>query len=167
MSTTTKPAPLDFLGSPARVYASEGALGLVHVEHRPGEMPPLHVHHAEDEGFYVLEGSLTIYLPGESVELGAGDFYLAPRGVPHTFEAGPEGSSTLVQSVPGGFRIFTPAIAHPDIPQFRREIGAFAKNGVAIDAGVSLPNALAMHNRGCQRRNVRRIVQSVKMALRR
>ena len=25
---------------------------------RPGDMPPLHVHHGEDEAFYVIEGEL-------------------------------------------------------------------------------------------------------------
>ena len=63
-------------------------LGLVHMDKPAGEMPPLHVHHNEDEGFYVLGGELTLYLPGESVTLRAGDFFLAPRGVPHAYEVG-------------------------------------------------------------------------------
>lgn len=116
MTTVTKPAPLNFLGAPARVLAREGELGLVHIRHAAGEMPPLHVHHGEDEGFYVIDGSLTLYLPGESVELGAGDFYLAPRGVPHTFESGPDGAELLVPSVPSGFARFVEAVAALDDP---------------------------------------------------
>ena len=28
-------------------------------------MPPLHVHQREDEVFHVVEGQLTVFLPGE------------------------------------------------------------------------------------------------------
>ena len=67
MSTLSQPATLDFLGSAARILASGEGLGLVHMDQPAGEMPPLHVHHNEDEGFYVLGGEMTLYLPGESV----------------------------------------------------------------------------------------------------
>ena len=50
-----------------------------------GDMPPLHIHHAEDEGFYVLEGEVTLYLPEERCACAEGDFFLAPRGAPHTY----------------------------------------------------------------------------------
>ena len=53
-----------------------------------GDMPPLHVHRDEDEGFYVLAGALTLYLPGESVTLGSGDFFLAQHGVPTPTRSG-------------------------------------------------------------------------------
>jgi quercetin dioxygenase-like cupin family protein len=89
MSTATQPAAIDFLGSPAYVLASTEELGLVRVEHPAGDMPPLHVHHNDDEGFYCLDGEITLYLPGESVTLRPGDFFLAPRGVPHTYETTP------------------------------------------------------------------------------
>ena len=58
--------------------------GLVHMDMPAGDMPPLHVHRDEDEGFYCLGGEITLYLPGESVTLRAGDFFLAPRGIPHS-----------------------------------------------------------------------------------
>ena len=51
-----------------------------------GLMPPLHVHD-EDEAFHVLEGSVTVYAGGETVELQAGDSYVAPKSVPHTHRA--------------------------------------------------------------------------------
>ena len=92
MTTVTQPQPVNFLGATARVLATGGSLGLVHMDKPAGEMPPLHVHHNEDEGFYVLGGELTLFLPGESVTLRAGDFFLAPRGVPHAYEVGPDGA---------------------------------------------------------------------------
>src|SRR5690242_7304435 len=114
MSTTTQPAAVDFLGATATVLASGGALGLVHMDLPAGEQPPLHVHQREDEGFYVLGGEVTMYLPGRSITLGAGDFFLAPRGVPHAYEVGPEGARVLVASTPAGFERFVLDVAALD-----------------------------------------------------
>jgi quercetin dioxygenase-like cupin family protein len=47
--------------------------------------PPLHVHQAQEDTFYVLSGVLTVQLGEEVVELEAGDYASAPPGVPHTF----------------------------------------------------------------------------------
>jgi hypothetical protein len=74
---------------PRLALAGGGALGLVHMDTPAGAMPPLHVHRHDDEGFFVLGGELTLYLPGESVTLRPDEFCLAPRGIPHAYEAGP------------------------------------------------------------------------------
>lgn len=42
-----------------------------------------HRHAAEDEMFWVLEGSLTIRLRDRDVVLGPGEFFIVPRGVEH------------------------------------------------------------------------------------
>ncbi len=47
--------------------------------------PPPHVHHAHEEGFYILEGEIEFAVGGETVRVGAGGWVLAPIGVPHTF----------------------------------------------------------------------------------
>ena len=72
----------------ARRTRSAGSASVAVVERtlRYGEMPPLHMHEHE-EGFYVVEGSLTIYVGGDAVRLEPGDSFLAPKGVPHTFRA--------------------------------------------------------------------------------
>ena len=46
---------------------------------------PLHVHHSDDEAWYVLEGRLGFRLGDRTVEAGPGSAALAPRGVAHTF----------------------------------------------------------------------------------
>lgn len=46
---------------------------------------PLHVHHADDEAWYVLEGALRFCLGEEIVEAGAGAAVLAPKGTPHAY----------------------------------------------------------------------------------
>ena len=110
----TAPA-LDFLGAKARILSDAasggGMLGLVEIEAPPGDMPPLHVHHAEHEGFYMLEGSATLFTPGREVTLEPGDFFLAPRGVPHTYETGDEGARWLVTSTPAHFEAFVRDVA--------------------------------------------------------
>ena len=106
---------VQFLASRARVLASGGGLGLVEmVEVPPGDMPPLHVHHAEDEGFYVLEGEVTIFHPGEQIVLGPGDFALTPKGTPHAYRVGDAPARALVTSTPSGFERFVIAVAALD-----------------------------------------------------
>lgn len=46
---------------------------------------PLHVHHKDDEAWYVLEGSLRFQLGDQEVEAGPGTAVLAPRGMPHSY----------------------------------------------------------------------------------
>lgn len=115
----TAPAEVMFLGSRARVLAGAetGAshLGLVEMAGMPpGDMPPLHVHRAEDEGFYVLEGEITVFEPGEERTLRAGEFALTPRGVPHTYRVGDRPARALVVSTPAGFERFVAAVAALD-----------------------------------------------------
>jgi len=47
--------------------------------------PPRHVHHGQDEWFYPLVGTYVIEVGDERFELGAGDFLLAPKGLPHVW----------------------------------------------------------------------------------
>lgn len=106
-----------FLGSRVRILHEGGNLGVVDMlEVPPGDMPPLHVHHAEDECFYVLKGELTLYMPGAERTLGPGDFLLAPRGIPHTYRVGDEPCHVLVVSQPAGFERFVSAVARLDAP---------------------------------------------------
>jgi quercetin dioxygenase-like cupin family protein len=48
--------------------------------------PPLHVHAAQDDSFYVLEGVLAVQSGDEVFDLHAGDFVSFPPGVWHTFD---------------------------------------------------------------------------------
>src|SRR5919202_1846800 len=47
--------------------------------------PPPHVHERMHDMFYVLEGTLTMRVGEETLELAAGGFACAPPGVVHTF----------------------------------------------------------------------------------
>lgn len=112
VSTATRREELDFLGCRARILASGEPLGLVDMVEVPaGHIPPLHVHRVGDEGFYVIDGEVTLFMPGEQVALGAGDFFLAPHGVPHTYRVGRAPARWLVTSSPAGFERFVARVA--------------------------------------------------------
>jgi mannose-6-phosphate isomerase-like protein (cupin superfamily) len=74
------------------VLAADGA-SLVLAEWRdpggatdpPRYIAPLHVHHSDDEAWYVLEGTLRFRLDDDEVEAQAGGAVVAPRGVAHTY----------------------------------------------------------------------------------
>jgi quercetin dioxygenase-like cupin family protein len=109
-----------FLHNRVRIHISGaetgGALALLEETGPPGDQPPLHVHHHEDEGFYVLDGELTLWV-GDAVHvLRAGEGILAPRGVPHTLRVGDSEARWLVMSSPAGFEDFVRAIATPEPP---------------------------------------------------
>jgi mannose-6-phosphate isomerase-like protein (cupin superfamily) len=74
---------------------------------------PLHVHYEEDEGFYVLEGSVSITVGDDVVELKAGEHAFGPRGVPHRFDVGPEGARMVWVLTPGGFEDFVEEASVP------------------------------------------------------
>ena len=51
----------------------------------PRYIAPLHVHHEDDEAWYVLEGVLTVRVGEDDVEVPTGGAVLVPRGTPHTY----------------------------------------------------------------------------------
>lgn len=52
----------------------------------PGGGPPPHVHSREEEGFYILEGEITIQAGDMRIKATAGMFANMPVGTPHSFK---------------------------------------------------------------------------------
>ena len=109
--------PRWFFGMLAEVKASSaetaGQYTLVEITAPPGLEAPLHVHHTEDEGFYVLEGSVTVMVGDETVELAAGEHAFGPRNIPHKFAVGQDGARMLWMLTPGGFESLVDAVSVP------------------------------------------------------
>ena len=80
----------------ARAADTGGAFGLVEGSFPEGFGPPLHVHHREDEGFYVLEGEIRFRQGDDEFVAGRGTLVWGPRGVPHAFKVQPGGARALV-----------------------------------------------------------------------
>jgi len=77
-------------------------------------MPPLHVHHEEDETFYVLRGRLSLHTPAGAVEIGPGEAAVGPRGVPHTYSVESSGGARWIVSTNSvGFASFVQATSVP------------------------------------------------------
>jgi mannose-6-phosphate isomerase-like protein (cupin superfamily) len=79
-----------------------------------GDSPPPHVHHTEDEVFHVLEGELRFRIGVEDVRVGAGETFLAPKGVPHSYRVeSPAGGRWLVITTRGDFERLVRSLSRP------------------------------------------------------
>ena len=84
-----------------------GAYSLTDSVVLPGGGPPPHIHHREDEAFWVLEGELEVVVGETTFRAGAGSFVHLPKDVPHAYVlvgAGPARFLTLM--VPVGLEKF-------------------------------------------------------------
>ncbi len=129
MSTTPSPsvAPIAlppgegealwFLGLRATIKASAETTGgrVAVIEHHApqGAGAPLHVHHNEDEWFYITEGELTFWVGGQVMTAASGSFVYGPRDIPHTFAVTSEQARFLLVTEPAGLERFVRAGSHP------------------------------------------------------
>jgi len=102
-----------FTDTRMRIVVADESMSVIEAEARRGNMPPLHVHHDEDETFYVLEGRLTLHTPDGAVEFGPGEAVLGRRGVPHAYRVESETARWLVVTNGGGFASFVEATSVP------------------------------------------------------
>lgn len=142
----TAAQPLWFIDGLARVHIdgeqSAGAYSLVEHSARRHDMPPLHVHHRDDETFYVIEGEMTLFVGDRKIALGKGEAALAPRGVPHVYRVESEQARWLVISTPAGFEQFVRAAAEPapsdELPPPGRPFDPGALAQVAAEYGIEI-----------------------------
>jgi mannose-6-phosphate isomerase-like protein (cupin superfamily) len=78
----------------------------------PGAGPPLHVHHASDEAYYVLEGTVAVRVGARTLTAPPGTFVFIPRGTAHAFmNAGARPARLLLTFSPGGVDRFFDELA--------------------------------------------------------
>ena len=58
--------------------------------------PALHVHHFQDEWFYVIKGEFIVKVGDETFTLSPGDSAFAPRSVPHAFAKTSDGEAQML-----------------------------------------------------------------------
>lgn len=123
---------------------TDGQYALIEAVVPPGGGPPPHRHSREEEGFYVLEGTVTVYIEDQKHEATPGSFVQLPKGSKHWFHNHTKAhAKMLILVAPGGiermFREVGQAIGsvHDTIPPFgasekERLVAAAPKYGVEI-----------------------------------
>ena len=81
---------------------TQGRFALIEVLGRKGNVPPPHIHHREDETFYILEGEMTASVGGRTIKGTPGTAIFLPRDVVHSFEIESEQMRMLVLLAPAG-----------------------------------------------------------------
>ena len=81
-----------------KVLTDDSASALFVIEHasRKKGGPPRHLHHNENEWFYVIEGEYIAEIGSERFHLKPGDSVLGLREVPHAWAYGGEGPGKLL-----------------------------------------------------------------------
>ena len=111
----------------------------------PGPATPLHVHHAEDEAWYVLDAEFRFRLDDEIHSRPAGSFIFIPRGTAHCWQnVGDEPARVLVIFTPSGMERFFDEFAElpagpPDLELLKGIGGKFAMGVLGPPPGVSHP----------------------------
>ena len=73
--------------------------------------PGAHCHEANEELFYVVEGTVTFVVGDQRIDAPVGSFLRVPAGVMHDFENVTEHQATVFNVfIPGGFEARMPAI---------------------------------------------------------
>lgn len=77
-----------------------------------GRGTPLHVHHLQDEIFYILEGAYYFQVGEDKYHLTAGDSIFLPRKVPHAWtQVSEKGKMTVIMQPAGKLENFFVAVA--------------------------------------------------------
>jgi quercetin dioxygenase-like cupin family protein len=90
-----------------------GQMTIVEMTEPAGAEAPLHVHHREDEAFWILEGSATFEVGDTTIEASAGDYLFGPRDIPHRYTVGASGCRMLFICTPGGFEELVKEMSEP------------------------------------------------------
>lgn len=100
----------------------------------PGQGTPLHVHPAQDEVFYVLDGAYYFQVGDERHHLKTGDSIFLPRNVPHAWTQVAQTGKMLVVLQPAGkLEDFFVTMAGLDHVPSNEEIAAvFRQNGMQV-----------------------------------
>jgi quercetin dioxygenase-like cupin family protein len=86
----------------ASADSTGGAFSLIYQLTPPGHATPYHLHHHEDEAFYVLDGEFTFICDGRKTTVGPGGYMFLPRNIPHGIRCtGTSASTILILTMPG------------------------------------------------------------------
>lgn len=118
------------------------AFGLMEMVAPVGPASPYHVHRAEDEAVYVLEGQVEFICGERRLTGGPGSYLFLPRDIPHGFRVvGTSPARFLALMTPGGFEGFVMEMGQrassltlpaPSAPDMEKLIALAAKYRIEI-----------------------------------
>jgi quercetin dioxygenase-like cupin family protein len=82
---------------------THGQFGLIEAVGRRGGDAPPHIHHREDEIFYILEGEIAFSVNDRTIKGTPGTMVFLPRDVRHSFTIESEQYRMLILVTPAGF----------------------------------------------------------------
>ena len=99
---------------------TQGSFALIESVGRKGSVPPPHIHHREEEAFYVLEGEMTVSIGERTIKATPGTLVTVPRHTLHSFVIESEELRVLTLLTPAGmegwfqeFSVPAPAMTLP------------------------------------------------------
>jgi quercetin dioxygenase-like cupin family protein len=132
------------MGEPTVLRATgeqtKGHYAMAEIVSTPDGFVPLHVHHREDEAFFVLEGEVAFNIGDRTIDAGPGDFAFGPRDVPHRYAVKTPSARMLMLFSPAGFEGFIRETSEPldaalDMSQdidIERVLAAAARYGAEV-----------------------------------
>lgn len=118
-TSSASDASFQFFGVPTALHATGESTGGAYMLTESWDMPPgfaspYHVHRAEDEAFYILEGEIAFVIDGKWLVAKAGAYVFGPRNIPHGFKVvGSQPARMLLWCTPSGFEHFVRELSEP------------------------------------------------------
>jgi len=104
----------DFFAIKTTAEQTGGAYSITEIESFPGNGPPPHIHHKEDECFYIVEGAFSVIMGDRAFDVADGDFVRIPKGTSHTYRnVGAIPGKILVILSPGGLERLWAELGQP------------------------------------------------------
>lgn len=138
---------LNVLGDSQRIVLTGedtgGSYALIENCNPPVMGIPLHLHHNEDETFYVLEGQVEFQIGVETIQATAGTTVYLPRNVPHAFTIiGEAPAKMLVMVMPAGLEKYFEELSQlpsDEPPDMEEVIAISARYGIEFLSNPESP----------------------------
>jgi mannose-6-phosphate isomerase-like protein (cupin superfamily) len=135
-------------------HKTGGAYALFEVATQPGSGPPPHIHHREDESFYVIEGDYEFLIGRETLRVGAGTLLYAPKGTLHAHKnVGEDVGRLLVTQTPGGLyerffeKVGKPVGGEAGPPAEETRLNSERIAAIGVEYGIEIPLPVAQRGR--------------------
>ena len=113
---------------------TDGQYSVFESRDQPQSGPPMHIHHREDESYYILEGDYEIHRQGlPPVKAGVGAFVFVAKGTAHTYKN--------VAATPGRMVVIT---APAGLETFFEEVGERATDTTSVPVLSGPPDLARM-----------------------